>query len=113
MYKIRATQQEIVVDFSGAHIIASDTDSLRGLLNEHNKNIVFNLNNVENVCNDFFFLLKDLSFNKKISIHTLSFHINLLLFIMNYGQFVDLYMSESDYRESKRSLVNRKFRFCS
>lgn len=77
------------------------------------RHIGINLANIKSVKNEFFSLLKEFSENKNICLYNLTAEINLLLFLMNYSQYAQLYASETDFKENKRSLICRDFKICS
>lgn len=72
-----------------------------------------NLCNIDSVCHEFFEFLKETTENKKISLVEIPVQINALMHLMNYDKYAFSYINEIDFKESKRTLVKRNFRFCS
>lgn len=114
MFKVKDDCENIIVYFERKYLSRETIVRLRDYLIEmsSSKRIAINLANIESTQNDFFSMLKDFAMSKKISLFNTSADLNLLLFLMNYNQYANLYVNESDFIEEKRELINRNFRFC-
>ena len=114
MFQIKNDCENLIISFSDSEISQKELAELQVFLNKiaTTKKIAIDLGEVRVVCNSFFSLLREFAYVNRLSLYNISAEVNLLLFIMNYGQFVDLYVDKSDFEGSKRILVNRNFRFC-
>lgn len=114
MFKIKDDCENIIVYFESKYVSREAIVSLRNYLLETSpsRRIAINLENIESTQNEFFTMLKDCAGNKIISLFNTSADMNLLLFLMNYNQYAKLYVNELDFKEEKRELINRNFRFC-
>lgn len=114
MFKIKDDCENIIVYFERKYMSEEVVTLLKNYLLglSSPKRVAINLENIESTQNEFFTMLKDCAKSKKISLFNTSADINLLLFLMNYNQYTKLYVNERDFKEEKRELVNRNFKFC-
>lgn len=73
------------------------------------KAIVLNLDEVAFVCSDFLEFLKKISSSRKISLTCLHSEILVLLNLTEYDKFVSIFLTDFDFLQQKRELLNRKF----
>ncbi len=114
MYNVKDDSKNLIVSFEEASLSTATVEHMEAFLKEMMpyKKIAIDLANIKSLKNEFFDMLKVLSLNKKISLFNISAEMNLLLFIMNYNQYTRLYSNENDFKEGKRELVKRNFKFC-
>lgn len=75
------------------------------------KRVALNLANLSVINNEFLESLEELSNSGiKLSLFNLSLNVYLLLFIMKYDKFADLFVSEPDFLQNQRNIVNRQFK---
>ena len=77
-------------------------------ISKDNRDVAVDLKYVENCSIDFIETLKSISSYKKIGIFNISSDIFALLNIMNVDKISRLFVSELDFIENKRQLINRK-----
>jgi len=114
MFDIKDDKQNIIINFLRDDLSSDVVDELRLELKNISakKQIGINLGNVKKARNDFFSFLKEFSDSQKISLYNMTADINLLLFLMNYNQYAQLYVNEADFKEGKRNLIHRNFKIC-
>lgn len=114
MLNIKDDRKNIIIDFMESDLSGDVVHSLRAAINTcpEARHIGINLGNIKTAKNEFFSLLKEFSENKNICLYNLTAEINLLLFLMNYSQYAQLFVNEIDFKESKRSLICRDFKIC-
>ena len=78
-------------------------------INHESRHVAIDLNYMSECSIDFIKSLKDLASKKRIGIFNIPADIFVLFNVMNVDKFVDLYVSELDFKESKRQIINRKF----
>jgi hypothetical protein len=84
---------------------------LQKILNEFpfDKSIALNLNDVDSICVEFLDLLKETSRKRRISLTNIQAEIFVLLNLTKYDKFAPLFLSDIDFLEQKRALINRRF----
>ncbi len=114
MFDIKDDKQNIIINLLRDDLSSEVVDKLRFELKSFSakKQIGINLRHVKKARNAFFSFLKEYSDNQKISLYNMTADINLLLFLMNYNQYAQLYVNETDFKERKRNLIHRKFKIC-
>ena len=78
------------------------------ILNEK-REVAIDLSYVSDCTIDFIENLKNIALKKKIGIFNIPSNIFVLFNTMNIDKIVELYVSELDYNENARQLLNRKF----
>lgn len=114
MLNIKDDRKNIIIDFMENELSGDVIDCLRLAIRTcpETRYIGINLANIKTARNEFFSLLKEFSPNKNICLYNLTAEINLLLFLMNYSQYAQLFASEMDFKENKRSLICRDLKIC-
>lgn len=74
-----------------------------------NKNIALNLQHVESFCAEFLEFLREFSKQNKLSVINLQAELFVLLNLTQYDEFAHIYLTDTDFVESKRALLNRRF----
>lgn len=74
-----------------------------------NKPFALNLQDVYYVGNEFLEFLKESAKVKKISIINLHSEIFALLNLTKYDEYANIFLSNTDFLEQKRELLNRRF----
>ena len=77
------------------------------------KKVAFDLENVDELGNNFFDFLMELSSHKDISIYNLDAGNLSLFYLMQYNHDVSLFINKTDFINNKNSLVKREFALCS
>ncbi len=73
------------------------------------KRIAVNLSNISYIGNEFGEFLNEY----KVALLNPMLNVCILMFLMKYDKVSDLFVSEEDFFQNKRSLVKRSFRLCS
>ena len=74
-----------------------------------NKSIALNLHEVDSICVEFLEFLKDTSTNRCISLTNIQSEIFVLLNLTKYDKFAPVFLSDTDFLDQKRVLINRRF----
>jgi hypothetical protein len=72
--------------------------------------IGIDLGNVKTVKAGFLEFLHRASLKKKVSIFNVNSDIYLMLFVMHYEQYTEIYLDERDFRMEKRNIVYRRLK---
>lgn len=110
--KIKDVDKVCIVGIAGKAILKSDLIKLKKLFRLKNAStrIGINLGNITATNTDFLELLKETSFERKISVFNVKHEIYLTLFISQYDRFVDIYINEDDFIKEKRCIVYRRLK---
>ena len=71
--------------------------------------IALNLNDVDCVCVEFLEFLREVSSLRHFSLTNLQSEILVLLNLTKYDKFAPIFLSDIDFLEQKRALLNRRF----
>lgn len=74
-----------------------------------NNPIALNMQNVNFINEDFLIFLKQSSADRKISLMNLQSELYVLLNLTNYDKYAKIFISENDFLDNKRAIINRKF----
>lgn len=91
-----------------SNLRAYDSERLLKKISEDDREIAIDLQYVENCTVDFIEIIKRISCSKKIGIFNIPSDIFTLLNVMNVDKICRLFVSELDFLENKRQLINRK-----
>ena len=78
------------------------------IMNDY-RNVAIDLSYVHECSIDFIENIKQIAKTKKIGIFNIPSDIFVLFNIMDIDKHADLYVSELDFKENQRTLINRKF----
>jgi len=73
------------------------------------KPIALNLHGVDCICVEFLEFLRETSSQKRLSLTSLQSELLVLLNLTNYDNFAPIFLSDVDFLEQKRALLNRRF----
>ena len=90
------------------HLGSYETTRLFKEISKDKRNVAIDLQYVENCSIDFIESIKNIAKSKKIGIFNISSDIFTILNIMNIDKICQLFVSELDFTENKRQLINRK-----
>lgn len=74
-----------------------------------NKSLALNLKNIGVICVEFLDFLKEFSPQKQISLFNLQSEVFVVLNLTKYDKFANIYLSDIDFNERKREMLNRRF----
>lgn len=86
-----------------------ETGRLVAEINNEDKQIAIDLSFVQDCTIDFIEGLKELALKKRVGIFNIPSDIFALFNFMNIDKSVNLYVSELDFEENTRQIINRKF----
>ena len=86
-----------------------ECDRLFGDIRKESRKVAIDLSYVSDCTIDFIENLKNIASAKTIGIFNIPSDIFVLFNTMNVDKFVELYVSELDFNEQSRKLLNRKF----
>ena len=109
--KMIETKTHYVFDLGNENISSDNVKLIDELLKKTSKlkSFAIDMEHVTSCCNEFFDLLQKNSKKRKITLVNTPSEILVLLNLTRTDDSVDLFQSEIDMEEDKRSLVNRKF----
>jgi len=84
---------------------------LKKILNEFpsDRQIALNLHDVDFICIEFLEFLKETSSLRRLSLTSLQSETLVLLNLTKYDNFAPIFLSDVDFLEQKRALLNRRF----
>ena len=85
-----------------------ESNRLQKKILQDNRDIAIDLQYVDNCTIDFIETIKSISTSKKIGIFNISSDIFTLLNIMDIDKICKIFVSELDFIEDKRQIINRK-----
>lgn len=74
-----------------------------------NKSVALNMKNVDFICIEFLDFLKESARLKRVSLTCLQAEILVLLNLIQYDKFAPIFLTDSDFLNQKRELLNRRF----
>jgi len=109
--KMIETKTHYVFDLGNDAISCENVKLIDDLLKKTSKlkSFAINMERVTSCCNEFFDMLQKNSKKRKITLVNTPSEILALLNLTRTDNSVDLFQSEIDMEEDKRSLINRKF----
>lgn len=81
---------------------------LKNIMNE-TRTIAIDLSYVEECTIDFINIIKEICTHKRLGIFNIPSDIFALFNVMQIDKCADLFVSEIDFKEDKRQLINRRF----
>jgi len=87
---------------------AYDSEKLLKEISKDDRDVAIDLQYAENCSVDFIEIIKKISNSKQIGIFNIPSDIFTLLNVMNVDKICRLFVSELDFLENKRQLINRK-----
>lgn len=111
--EIRDTQNICIYAPLSPIMNSYETDRLMKLISFEKRNTAIDLNYVYDCTVEFIESLKRISREKTISIFNIPSDIFALFNFMKVDKFVNLYVSEADFKENLHQLINRNFHIVS
>ena len=114
MFDIKDDRTSVTIDFLEEDLSEEVIICLRDIIKNlsSTRKIGMNLINVKSAKNGFFSLLKEFYGERDIALYNMTADINLLLFLMNYNKYANLFVNEIDFKDNSRCLIKRGFRVC-
>ena len=110
--KIKDVDKVCVVDIAGNAISKQDLIELKKLFNQKalKKRIGINLKNILEIDNEFLEFLEESGKKRKLSVYNVNNDVYLMLFVLRYEQYVDIYLNEEDFFSDKNCIVYRRLK---
>lgn len=110
--KIKDVDKVCIVDIAGNAISKSDLIELKKIFEKKvlKKRIGINLKNVLNTGHEFLDFLEQCCEKQKLSVFNVNNEVYLMLFILKYDKYVNIYLNEEDFYSDKKCIVYRRLK---
>lgn len=110
--KIKDVDKVCIVDIAGNAISKADLIELKKLFEKKafKKRIGINMKNVLEIEHNFLEFLERCSNKQKLSVYNVNNEVYLMLFILRYDKYVNIYLNEEDFYNDKKCIVYRRLK---